>query len=84
MIPACDYEFRARQLGSQQLERFDHQFEALVRSPLPEGKNAVLRIAPPRKIWKLGTACQYAMRAQVDIVTSVLVIQNLAISRHQH
>jgi hypothetical protein len=36
MVPASNYEFGIRQLGGDQVERLDHQFEALVCSPFPE------------------------------------------------
>jgi hypothetical protein len=44
MISAGDDQLCFRHFFSQQIERLDHQFEALVRAPFSECKNAVNRI----------------------------------------
>ncbi len=63
---------------------FDHQFQPLVCSPLPEGQNAVLRIAAPGKIRILRFSGKNAMGAQVNIVATIFFVKYLAISRHEH
>ncbi len=42
------------------------------------------RIPTAREIGEFGPACQNAVRAQVNVVSSVFVIQNFAIAGHQH
>jgi len=61
MIAAGNYQPGLRQTALQNLEGRDHKFQALVRSPLTESQNAMLRIAPPRKVGKLGTPGQGAV-----------------------
>jgi len=84
MVAACHDELRVGQTVGQQIERLHHQFQPLIGSPFAEGENALLRIPPPGKIRELGTAGQNSVCAQMYIVASILVIQNLAIARHQH
>jgi hypothetical protein len=66
------------------LESLDHQLQSLIRSPLSESQNAVLRIAAPRKVGIFRPAGEHAMRAKMNIVASIFVLQNLAIARHEH
>ncbi|MGE5055735.1 MAG: hypothetical protein ACM3WP_16375 [Acidobacteriota bacterium] len=73
-----------RHLLSEQIERLDHQFEALVSAPLSECENAVNRIAASREIREFRPSGQNAMRPQVHIVAAILVIQNLSIAWHQY
>lgn len=62
----------------------DHQFQPLVRSPLPEGQDAVLRITAPLQIRILRFSGENAVRAQVNVVATVFFMQYFAISRHEH
>ena len=84
MIPACDDQLHIGQLLRDQVERLDHEFKSFVGSPFSEGQNPMNRIPTAREIREFRPARQNAMRAQVDVVASVLVIQNFAIARHQN
>jgi hypothetical protein len=42
------------------------------------------RVSTSGKIGELGTARENPVRAQMDVVTAILVVQDLAIARHQH
>ena len=83
MVTAGNHQSRLRKLAREQSKRLDHEFQALVGSPLTEGKNA-RRIAAAGKVRELRTARQDSMRAQVHVVVPVLVIQDFSIARHQH
>ena len=84
MISAGDDQLCFGHLISQQIERLDHQFEALVGAPFPECEDAVNWITTSREIRKFRSPGQNAVRPQVHIIPAILVIQNLSISRHQH
>jgi hypothetical protein len=84
MISAGNHEFGVRHLLGDQIERLDHEFKALVSAPLAKGKNAVGGSAPSREIGEFRSARKNAMGAQVDVIASIFVIQNLAVSGHEH
>lgn len=84
MISTGNDEFRLGQLLSDQIKGRNHELETFVGSPFAKGKNAVDGGTTPREIGEFGAAREYAMRAQVDVVAPVLVIQNLAIAGHEH
>jgi len=84
MITTCDYESSLGHLGCKEVERLDHEFEALVSSPLAKGQDAMRRRAPTREVRKLWPPGQQSVSSQVDIVATIFVVQNFAISGHQH
>lgn len=84
MIAACHDELCVRHPVRQQIERFHHQFETFISSPLAESKDVLGWIAAPGEIRKLRPARQNSVSAQVHIIAPIFVIQDLAISRHQH
>lgn len=83
MVPAGDNEPGVRNLVGDQVESFNHEFQALVRSPFSESENALDRAAA-RKIGELRAARENAVRAQMHIVAAVFIVQNFAIAGHQH
>ncbi len=66
------------------LKGFDHQLQALVRAPFAESQNAVLGISPPRKVWILGLSRKDSVRTKMNVIATVLLVENLAIPRHQY
>jgi hypothetical protein len=84
MIPSGNDQFRFRQLRREQSKRFNHEFEAFVSAPLAECQNAMRRSATTGEVWKLGAPGKQAVCAKVNVVTSVLIIQDLAISGHEN
>ena len=84
MITSRYYEFDVRQFRRKQIEGLDHQFQTLVRSPFSESQNALDRISTAREVREFRTASQQSVRAKMDIIPPVLVIQDLAISRHKN
>jgi len=66
------------------VEGVNHEFETLIGSPFPERKNSMSRIAAHREIGEFRTPCENSVCSQMDVIPPVFVIQNLAISRHQH
>lgn len=84
MVATRNHKPRFRHLLGQQIEGLDHQFQALVCAPLSERENAVKGIAAAREIGEFRPSGQDAMRTEMNIVAPVLVIQDLAIARHQH
>ena len=84
MVSSGNHKFRFGQLGSNLVERLDHQLQTFVGSPFAECKNAVDGSSTSREVGELGPARKNAMRAHVDIVPAVLVVQDLAIAGHEH
>ncbi len=84
MISARDNKSCLRHPLSHQVERLNHQFEPLVRAPFSECENAMNRIATSREIREFRSSRQNPMRPQMDVVASILVIQNLSIAWHQY
>jgi len=58
MIATRNHQLGLRQASLQVLEGRDHEFQAFVRSPFTEGKNAMLGITTARKVGELGTSSQ--------------------------
>ena len=75
MISARDDQSCFGHLLSQQIERLNHQFEALVGAPFSECENAVNRIAASREIREFRPSGQNAMRPQVHVIAAILVIR---------
>ena len=84
MVPAGNHQLGIRQGLSYNLERVEQKFEPLVGSPLTKRQDAMLRISPPGKIGVFGSPSQDAVRPQMNVVTAIFFIKNLAVSRHQN
>ncbi len=84
MISPGNYELGLRYLRSKQFESLDHEFQPLVRAPFSEGQNAVSRGSTARKVGEFGAASQQSVSAKMNIVAAVLIIQDLAVSRHEN
>lgn len=84
MIPPSDDELHVGELFCNQVEGLHHQFEFFVGSPFSKSKNAVSRISSAREVGEFGPARQDAVRAQMNIVPPVLVVQNFAIAGHEN
>src|SRR6516164_2028211 len=84
MITSGNNQLRFRQQRREQSKRFNHKFEAFVRAPFAECENAMRRRATTREVWKLGAPSEQTMCTKMNVVMPVLVIQNLAISRHEN
>jgi hypothetical protein len=84
MVAAGNYQPGIGQLRRHDLERVDHEFEALIGSPLAERENAMFGIAAPRKVGRFGPGSQNAVRADVNIVAAILFVQNFTVSGHEH
>ena len=82
MVAPGDNQLGCRQRLGEALEGLDHEFQALVRSPLAECQNAMLRIAAPGKIRIFRPSRQDPVRPHVHIVAAILVLEDLAIPRH--
>jgi hypothetical protein len=84
MITSANNQFGIGQACVHQLERLNHEFEPFVGSPLAEREDAVLRIASPGKIRIFRPSRQNAVRSNVNIVATILLVQNPAIPWHQN
>ncbi len=84
MVTAGNHELNLGQLCRDQLEGLNHEFEPLVGSPLPECQNAVSGSTAPREIGEFGPAREDTVRTQMHIIPPILVVQDLAITGHQH
>jgi hypothetical protein len=83
MVSSSDHKLRLGDPRGDEIEGLDHQFEAFIGAPLSERQNTLDGAAAPREVGELRPAGKNPMRAQVDVVSSVLVVQNFAISRHE-
>jgi len=83
MISSGNHELRLRQASRNLVERLNHEFQTLVGSPLSESQDPMDRVSASCKIGEFGPARQNPVRSQVNIIAAVLVVQNLAIARHQ-
>jgi len=84
MISSSDYEFGLRHFFSQEIESLYHQLEAFISSPLSESQDAVNRISPSREIGEFRPSRQNSVRPQMNVVASVLIVQNLPVAWHKH
>jgi hypothetical protein len=84
MVSPGNHEFRLGQLRSDQIKGLNHELEAFVSSPFAESQNAMEGSSTPREIGEFRPARKYAMRAQVDVVSPILVVQDLAIGGHEY
>ena len=84
MVAPGNHELRVGQLCSDQVEGLEHQLKAFVSSPLAESQNPMHRGTAAGEIGKFRPAREDAMRTHVNVVASILVVQNLAIAWHEH
>jgi hypothetical protein len=83
MISSGDHQLGLRQAARNLVERLNHEFQTLVGSPLSEGQDPMDRVSASRKIGELRPARKNPVGSQVNIIAAVLVVQDLAIARHQ-
>ena len=83
MVGSRNHQLRIRKLRAHQTEGFDHQFETLVRSPFPEGQNA-MRMPAPRQVRILRPVRENSVSSYVHVIAPILVRKDFAISGHQH
>jgi hypothetical protein len=84
MVASSNDKFCIGQTLSDNFKSLNHQFEPLVGSPFSKSKNAVLRIAAPRKVGILGPGGQNTVRTEMHIIAPIFILQNLQIPWHQH
>ena len=83
MIASSNHQPCLGEVRGEQIEGLDHEFETLVGAPFAKRENPVKRRSPAREIRELRATRKQAVSAQMHIVAPVLVIQDLAISRHE-
>jgi len=83
MIAAGNHEPGFRYFFSQAIESLNHELKSFIGSPFPECENPMYRSTAHREIRKFRTPGENSMRAQMDVVATIFIVQNLAISRHQ-
>jgi hypothetical protein len=84
MVASGNHELGFGPLCRDQMEGINHEFEPLVGSPFAERQNAMDWSTTPREVREFGPTRQDAVRTQMHIIPSILVIQDLAIAGHQH
>lgn len=81
MISTGNQEGGFRHFFREALEGVDHELEALIGPPFSKCENS--RSAAHRKIRKFRAPGENSVRAQMDVVATIFIVQNLAISGHQ-
>lgn len=84
MISAGNDQPRVGQGARDDLESLEHQFQTFVGSPFTEGENAMLRVAADFELRILGAASENPVRAQMNVVAPVFVMENSAVAGHEH
>jgi hypothetical protein len=84
MVPSADDQPGVWQGGGHNLVGLDHELEPFVGSPFAECQDAVLRVAAPGKIRIFGSARQNAMGSDMNVVATVLFVEDGAIAWHQY
>jgi len=84
MVPAGDDELGIWKRVRHNFKGIEQKFKPLVGSPLTKGQNPMFRISPPGKIRVFRFPRQNTVGPQMNIVTAIFVIKNLAVSRHQN
>ena len=84
VVPTGDDQPGIRQCLSDNFERIKQEFEPFVGPPLTKRQNPMFRISPPGKIRVFRFPRQNTVGPQMNIVTAIFVIKNLAVSRHQN
>ena len=84
MVSAGDDQLGVRQDASYGLECVEHEFEALVGSPLAKRQYAMLRIAAPGEVRVLGSSGQHSVGPDMNIVMPIFFVENPAIAGHKY
>lgn len=84
MVATSDYEPRFWYFFRKAIKGIDHELETLVGSPFSKGKDSVYRSPAHREVGKFWTTSENSVRTEMDVIATILVVQDLAISRHQH
>jgi hypothetical protein len=84
MVSSSNYEPRLGDSRGDEVESFDHQLEAFIGAPLSERQNTLDGRSASREVGELGPAGKNPMRAQVNVVSSVLIVEDFAVSGHEH
>lgn len=84
MVSAGNDESRIGQPRRDQIKCFDHEFETFVSSPFTKRQDAMDRRSPPREVGKLRAPRENTMGAQMNVVSPILIVQDLSIAGHQH
>src|SRR5256885_1312308 len=84
MVSTCDYKSRLGNFLGNQIKSLDHEFKTLVGTPFSKRQNAMDGSASPREIGEFGAARKNAMRPQVNVVSPILVVQDFAVTGHEH
>jgi len=84
MISSAHNQLGVRQRCTHNLERLNHQLKPFVRPPFSERQNSVLWIAATGEIRVFGSARQNAMGSHMNVVVTILFMEYLPISRHEH
>jgi len=84
MISSRDDEADLGESLGKNVESLNHELETLVGSPFSKGKNAMFGISAAGKIGIFGARGEDAMGAKVNVVASILFMQDLTVSGHEH
>jgi hypothetical protein len=82
VISAGNHQLRVGNLFCDLLERVDYQFQPLVGAPFSERQDAVNRIPPSCKVWKLRTVSENAMGSYMHVVAAISLVQDFSIAGH--
>ncbi len=84
MIASSDDELSVGNLLGDDVEGIDHHFQAFISPPFAEGENSMFGIAASRKVRRLRSLRQDAVRSHMHVVAAIFFRQNFAIPRHEH
>ena len=84
MVPSCDNQLHVGQFLRDFSKRLNHEFQALVRSPLAERKNPMVGVTATGKFWKLRPSGENSVRPEINILSPIFFVQNLSIAWHQN
>lgn len=84
MVAAAHNEFRIRYLTVDPLECLNHEFEPFVRPPFAKCEDSMDGITATRKLRLFRAVRKDAMRPKMNVVPSILFLQNLAIAGKQN
>ncbi len=83
MVSSGNHQLGFGHLGSNSIERLDHELETFIGSPFPESENTVDGISTTGEVGELRPASENTMCPQVNVVPAVFVVQYLAIAGHE-
>jgi len=84
VVSSRDDEPGLRESLGKNVESLNHEFEALVSSPLTKGEDAMFGIAATGKSGIFGTRGEDAMGAEMHVIASIFFVKDLAVSGHEH